>query len=202
MRQAALRHWLGVVCTATWMLALPVLARAGKPSGIGPSVSRSPAGAPFRSSPRLCCWFSARAQRQRHASEQVAGVGQVVVLKTQLAGQSATAQTGFVERHAQAVALHRQLGLVRVAEFVSCQCQRRRRGAQHQWLAGGHEDADRAVIGRDAGGLHQGVELANQFVALVQQVVRGMAVALLVADLAVGVGDLRGQLVDRAAHWP
>ena len=38
---------------------VPVVpASAGKPSGIGPSVSRLPAGAPSRSSPRLCCWFN------------------------------------------------------------------------------------------------------------------------------------------------
>jgi hypothetical protein len=53
-------------------------------------------------------------------------------------------------------------------------------------------------LGRNAGGLHQRIELADQLVALVEQVVRRMAAALLVADLLVGSAMREARLVDGA----
>jgi hypothetical protein len=61
------------------------------------------------------------------------------------------------------------------------------------WLA---RNAERAVVDLDGGGLHLLVELAEQVVALVQQVVGRLARTQREGDLCVQAGQLLGQRVD------
>ena len=134
------------------------------------------------------------------APQQVAPLHHVAVLKTQQARDLAAIEGVFIHGNAGTVALDHQFVLLWVTKIVLGRGQRQggRRTAQHQRLAATNVDADGAVIGGYRGGLHVLVEVVDELVALVQQVVRRLATALGQGNLAVHVGNLLGQRVDRA----
>ena len=135
-----------------------------------------------------------------HAPEQVAAFGQVVVLKAQQACHLAAAQHAFVELHlgGRAGLLEGQHLLAAARTEIRGVLDRQQGGlvAQHQGLAAGHKHADRSVIGGHLRCLDVLVQLADQLVALVQQVVGGLAVAFGAGNLLVHGGNVPGQAVD------
>jgi len=138
------------------------------------------------------------ADRHGHAAQQVAALGQVAVVKAQQARHLAAAQHVFVQfnrRDARIVEEQLDLSAARELRGVPDR-QGRRHIAQHQRLAAGHENAHRTIVGRDLRGLHVVVQVADQRVALVQQVVGALAVALRAGNLLVDGCDAFGQLVD------
>ena len=136
-----------------------------------------------------------------HAAEQVAAFGEVVVLKAQQARHLAPAEHAFVQFHLGGGARRQKAQhLFAAARAKIDWIVNRQRGslvAQHQRLAAGHEHADRAVVGGHLRCLDVLVELADELVALVEQVVGGLAVALGTGNLLVDAGDVLGQAVDR-----
>ena len=133
-------------------------------------------------------------ERQRHAAQQVAHVGQVFAQVGHEAAELAT--DGGVVQFRGHTALHERDVDLRAVGHVARDSQAVGALPQHQGLAAGHEHAEAAVVGGDGAQLHVLTQLGDQRVALVQQVVGGAAVALAFDDALVGRGDALGQAVD------
>jgi hypothetical protein len=128
-------------------------------------------------------------------AEAVARVDQVLVLELQQAGHRAAGEHVVVQRQGLAIRLQRQ-GRTRRIRAVGLDHQAGGLRAQHQALAAGDEDAQRAVAGRDGGDLDVLAELLHDLVALVEQVIGLLVQAAGRGDLLVERGDLLRQLVD------
>ncbi len=157
------------------------------------------AGLPVQREAELVLRVHRHADGLRHAAQQVAALGQVIVVEPQQAGEFAPAEHAVVQFDglgAGRAEIHLELPAAREhARFLHLQ--RRGRGAQHQRLAARHEQAHGAVVGRHLRGLHVLVDLADDLVALVQQVVGRLPVAFHARDLLVHARHLLGQGVER-----
>ena len=133
-------------------------------------------------------------QGQRHAAHQVLHVGQILVHKGQHPAQRA-AEVGVGKGLAHATLYEVHLLLAGVVGVVH-QLQLVGRAAQHQWLAATDKNAGAAIVGAHRGHFHELAKLAEQLVALVEQVVGRAVVALRFNDLLVDLGHIGGQTVD------
>ena len=116
-------------------------------------------------------------------------------MKSQQARDFAAAQHVFIQRDRLSVLDDGQF-FISHAKFICHQRHRGGFGAQDQRLAARQKDTHRAVVGGNRGGLHKLVQVAHQLVALVQQVVGRLPVALRADNLLIHAGNAFGQTVD------